>query len=108
MQITLPGSLGGKVMSEIVAMRGQTVETRLSGDEGEMTLTAHVPVSTSVDFPTRLQMLTGGRGQLSMRLHGYQDCELETGKICPRRGVNPLDTAKYILAARNALDGEIF
>ena len=108
MQITLPGSLGGKVMSEIVAMRGQTVETRLSGDEDEMTLTAHVPVSTSVDFPTRLQMLTGGRGQLSMRLHGYQDCELETGKTCPRRGVNPLDTAKYILAARNALDGEIF
>ncbi|MDO4356832.1 MAG: TetM/TetW/TetO/TetS family tetracycline resistance ribosomal protection protein [Clostridia bacterium] len=108
MQITLPSHLGGKVMSEIVAMRGQTVETSLSGDEGEMTLTARVPVSMSVDFPTRLQMLTGGRGQLSIRLFGYQDCDLEMGRTCPRRGVNPLDTAKYILAARNALDGEIF
>ena len=26
----------------------------------------------------------------------------------PRRGVDPLDTAKYILAARSALEGDIF
>lgn len=108
MVITLPEALGGKIMSEIITMRGETIETQLSEDEGEIRLVARVPVATSVDFPTRLQMLTGGRGQLSMRLHGYQDCELSQGKTCERRGVHPLDTAKYILAARNALDGEIF
>lgn len=108
MMMTLPEHLAGKVMSEIITMRGETVETQLTGDEGEVRLVAHVPVATSVDFPTRLQMLTGGRGQLSIRLHGYRDCELEQGRTCERRGVHPLDTAKYILAARNALDGEIF
>lgn len=108
MVITLPEHLGGKVMSEITTMRGETIDTQLSGDEGEIQLTVHVPVATSVDFPTRLMMLTGGRGQMSMRLHGYRDCPLEMGRTCERRGVHPLDTAKYILAARNALDGEIF
>ena len=73
-----------------------------------MRLIAHVPVAASLDFPTRLQMLTGGRGQLSLRLLGYRDCALSEGQTCERRGVNPLDTAKYILAARNALDGQIF
>lgn len=108
MTMTLPENLGGKIMSEIITMRGETVETQLSADEGEICLIARVPVATSVDFPTRLQMLTGGRGQLSLRLWGYRPCELSQGKTCERRGVHPLDTAKYILAARNALDGEIF
>lgn len=71
-------------------------------------MTAHVPVATSLDFPQRLAMLTGGRGQMSLRLHSYRECELSLGKTCERRGVHPLDTAKYILAARNALDGNIF
>ena len=93
-------------MNEVTAMRGETVETSLLEDG--MRLVCHVPVAESVDFPTRFQMLTGGRGQMSLSLHGYRDCDLERGHTCERRGVHPLDTAKYILAARNALDGEIF
>ena len=108
MLITVPEGLSGRIMSEIVTMRGETLETRLTGEEGELCLIARVPVADSVDFPTRLQMLTSGRGQLSMRLHGYRDCPLSEGRTCERRGVHPLDTAKYILAARNALEGEIF
>ncbi len=108
MIITLPDHLGGRVMSEITAMRGETLETQFFPEDSEMQLTAHVPVATSMDFPTRLMMLTGGRGRMSMKLHGYRDCPLEMGRTCERRGVHPLDTAKYILAARNALDGEIF
>lgn len=106
MEIIVPGHLCGKVMNEIVTMRGETVETQLLEDE--VRLVARVPVADSVDFPTRLQMLSGGRGQMSMRLHSYRDCDLSQGKTCERRGVHPLDTSKYILAARNALDGEIF
>ena len=106
MEMTVPEQLAGKLMTEVVTMRGETIETELL--EGETRLVAHVPVATSMDFPTRLQMLTGGRGQLSLRLHGYRECELSQGRTCERRGVHPLDTAKYILAARNALEGDIF
>ena len=44
----------------------------------------------------------------SIRLDGYRDCPLELGARAPRRGVDPLDTSKYILAARSALEGGIF
>ena len=106
MTVTSPAQYSGRLISEISTMRGETVETRQEGDE--LLLIAHVPVAASLDFPLRLAMLTGGRGQLSMHLHSYRDCQLSEGSVCQRRGVNPLDTAKYILAARNALDGEIF
>ena len=33
---------------------------------------------------------------------------MDLGHTAARRGVDPLDTAKYILAARNALEGEIY
>jgi len=106
MKITIPSTLSGKLMTEINTMRGETIDTELRGEQ--ITLTAHIPVATSMDFPMRLQMLTSGRGQLSIKLHGYRDCPEGEGQQCERVGVNPLDTAKYILAARNALDGQIF
>ena len=45
---------------------------------------------------------------MSVRLHGYRECPLELGATAPRRGVDPLDTSRYILAARSALEGGIF
>ncbi len=108
MRIVLPASSGGRVMSEIVAMRGETLETMLSEQEGDMTLIARVPARTSMDFPTRLAALTGGRGLLTARVCGYRECPISEGAVCPRAGVNPLDTAKYILAARSALESEIY
>ena len=106
MTITAPAQYSGRLISEISTMRGETTLTQQDGDE--LLLTALVPVASSIDFPMRLAMLTAGHGQLSMHLHSYRDCDLAEGKTCERRGVHPLDTAKYILAARNALDGEIF
>ncbi len=108
LRITLPGETSGKVMSEIVAMRGETKETQLTGKADEMLLIAEVPARTSMDFPTRLASLTGGRGLLNSRVCGYRECPIESGAECPRTGVNPLDTSKYILAARSALESEIF
>lgn len=107
LSISLPSEAAGRVMSEIVAMRGETLETQLDS-EGDMRLIAKAPARTSMDFPTRLAVLTGGRGFLTSRICGYQDCPLESGSVRPRTGVNPLDTAKYILAARSALESEIF
>jgi hypothetical protein len=45
---------------------------------------------------------------MSARLHGYRECPLELGATAKRRNVDPLDTSKYILAARGALEGGIF
>lgn len=106
MRITVPSELGGKVMGEIVAMRGETKHTETIDSRDAMVLVCEAPVRTSVDFPIRLAAITGGRGALTMRVSRYQECaEMHE---CPRAGVNPLDTSKYILAARNALDGQIF
>lgn len=61
-----------------------------------------------MDYPTLFAPLTGGRGSMSTTLHGYRECPLELGTVASRRGVDPLDTSKYILAARSALEGNIF
>ena len=105
MHITLPQTLIGKVMSEIVSMKGETLGTEDAGNAGAV-LTARVPLRTSVDFPTRLAAISGGRAALSMDVCCYRECEEKAE--CPRQGVNPLDTAKYILAARNAIQSEIY
>ena len=44
---------------------------------------------------------------MSAKLHGYRDCPLELGATAERRNVDPLDTSRYILAARSALEGGI-
>ena len=106
MRVTVPSTLSGRVMSEIVAMRGETLRTESIDARDAMVLVAEAPVRTSFDFPTRLAAITGGRGALTMRVSRYRECPEE--HTCPRAGVNPLDTAKYILAARSALEGEIF
>ena len=45
---------------------------------------------------------------MSTALHGYRECPLELDRTAARRGIDPLDTAKHILAARSALEGGIF
>ena len=107
MRISLPGECSGRVMSEIIALRGETLETHLE-ESGSMLLVAQAPARTAMDFPTRLAALTSGRGLMTARISGYRDCPTESGTVCPRTGVNPLDTARYILAARSALESEIF
>lgn len=102
----IPGEFVGRVMSDVAAMRGETVD---SVDDGErVVLTAHVPVQSSLDYAVTLAAATGGRGAMSARLLGYRECPLELGAVTPRRSVDPLDKSKYILAARSALEGGIF
>ncbi len=105
-RITVPADLGGKVLSKVASMRGEVTETESVGENVRMT--AVIPAATSVDFPTELSILSGGRGALSMRVQGYRECEQREGATCERIGVHPLDTSKYILAARSALEGGIF
>ena len=102
----LPPECVGRVMSDIALMRGEVVHTDTDADR--VLLTALIPVATSVDYATTLASVTSGRGSMSVRLDGYRECPLELGATARRRNVDPLDTAKYILAARSALEGGIF
>ena len=102
----LPPESVGRVMSDVAGMRGSVTDTE--ADAERVTLTARVPLSESMDYATTLASVTNGRGGMSVRLHGYEPCPVELGKTCPRRGVDPLDTSRYILAARSALEGGIF
>lgn len=102
----LPSDCVGKVMTDVNTMRGQVLDSFADGDR--MILNALIPVKDSLDYAVTLAAQTGGRGAMSAKLHGYRECPMELGATTPRRSVDPLDTSKYILAARSALEGGIF
>ena len=102
----LPPDCVGRVMSDVALMRGEVTHTETDADR--VLMTALIPVATSVDYASTLASATSGRGSMSVKLHGYRECPLELGATAPRRSVDPLDTSKYILAARSALEGGIF
>ena len=106
MRFSVPSALSGRIISDVQQMRGEVTDT--AADEESVTLRALVPAADSMDYPTQFAAVTGGRGSMSAALHGYRECPQELGHTAPRQGVDPLDTAKYILAARNALEGEIY
>ena len=106
LELTIEDVFAGKIMGEINAMRGSVLDTR--ANVGKRTLVCEAPAAECADFPMRFSRMTAGRGIMSSRLKCYRECDLSLGKTCPRQGVHPLDTSKYILAARNALDGAIF
>ncbi|QJD87454.1 GTP-binding protein [Cohnella herbarum] len=101
-RLSTPEEFGGKLMSELAVMRGEfdTPSVR----QGRMEIEGRLPVATSLDFPARLGSMTKGRGMLTTFFDGYQDCPPDVSAERTRRGVNPLDTSKYILATRNALE----
>ena len=102
----LPPESVGRVISDVSTMRGEVIDSFSDGER--MILNARIPVQTSLDYSITLASFTGGRGAMSVRLHGYRECPLELGTTNKRRNVDPLDTSKYILAARSALEGGIF
>lgn len=105
-RFVLPNDCVGRVMSDVVTMRGEVLDT--IHDEDRVILNALIPVESSLDYSITLASFTGGRGSMSAKLHGYKECPLELGSTSKRRSVDPLDTSKYILAARSALEGGIF
>lgn len=102
----LPSDCVGKVMTDVNSMRGEVLGSFADGDR--MILNALIPVRDSMDYSVTLAAQTGGRGAMSVKLHGYRECPMELGATSVRRSVDPLDTSKYILAARSALEGGIF
>lgn len=91
----------GKVIRDMVAMRGAFDTPILH--QGTFTLEADLPVATSLDYPTAFRSMTSGKGVYASAFLGYQECPPGEGKEALRRGVDPLDHAKWILTARSAM-----
>jgi ribosomal protection tetracycline resistance protein len=100
-QIHATEDLLGAIVSDITRMRG-TFESPLM-DNGRFTLGGTVPLATSLDFPIKLSSRSGGKARISTHFCGYRECSDEQGVIRPYKGISPLDTAKYILKARRAI-----
>ncbi len=105
-RFVLPDEYVGRIISDVSLMRGSV--TASSSEDGVTSMTAEIPAASSLDYSVTFAAATSGRGSMSARLKGYEECPTELGRTAPRRGVDPLDTAKYILAARNALEGNIY
>lgn len=102
-RLTVPEEFAGKVMNDLVQMRAEFEAPVPHG--GRMTIEGRVPAATSLDYSVKLSSLTKGRATLATFFAGYQDAPEDVRAERKRRGVNPLDTAKYILSVRNALQG---
>lgn len=100
-KISVPEEHGGKIMNELIAMRGEFDAPQLRGER--MELTGKLPVATSLDFPARFGSMTKGRGILSTTFAEYRESPPDVKAERPRRGVNPLDQSRFILYMRKAL-----
>ncbi|HWI65301.1 MAG TPA: translation factor GTPase family protein [Symbiobacteriaceae bacterium] len=100
-RITVPEELAGKVLGDLLQMRGQFDAPVVSG--GRFTVDGTVPVSTAMDYPIRLAAIASGRGVMNTRFDGYRPAPPELQASRPRVGVDPRDRSKYILSVRGAL-----
>lgn len=100
-RITVREDLGGRVIRDILDMRGEFDSPVIK--KGSFTLEGLLPVSTSMDYPAEIGIMSGGRGLMSASFAGYRPCPVELGATTPYRGICPLDRAKYILKIRGAI-----
>ncbi len=100
-RIAVPEDMSGRIIGDFITMRGELDSPVIQ--KGMFTAEGRLPVATSLDYPSELKIMTGGRGFMSASFGGYTECPIELGKTTKYRGVNPLDTAKYILYIRGAI-----
>jgi ribosomal protection tetracycline resistance protein len=100
-KISATEDLLGVITSDITQMRGTFDSPAM--ENGKFILNGILPVSTSLDFPVRLSSRSGGKAKISSTFYGYQKCIDELGQTREYKGISPLDTSKWILKARKAL-----
>ncbi len=100
-RLTAPEDILGKVIGDILEMRGSFDTPQMQN--GFFTLTGKLPVATSMEYPIRLGSISGGKALYETEFCGYEECPVELGKTTPYRGVCPLDRAKWILYCRSAI-----
>lgn len=101
-KITAPEDILGKVIGELLEMRGEFDGPVIKKDT--FTAEAILPVATSLDFPVRLNILSSGKSNITSRFSHYAPCPIELGQTTPYRGVSPLERSKYILYKRGAIE----
>jgi len=100
-KIEAPEELLGIITSDITRIRGEFDSPTISNSR--VTLCGTMPLDTSLDFPLKLSSRSGGKARIATHFSGYRECTDEQGVIRPYKGISPLDTAKYILKARKAI-----
>ena len=99
--ITVPEEFGSRILGDLVQMQGEFESPRIQG--GIFEVSGVVPAEAAMGYHVRLGILSGGIGRMATRFGGYRECPVQKQISRPRIGADPLDTAKYILAARGAL-----
>ena len=100
-RISYPEELSGKMIGEILAMRG-TFDSPVIR-KGVAVMEGRYPVAEGFEFPARFSSITGGRGTLSICFDGYDICPPGEGRQTPYRGISPAEKEKYILHKRGAV-----
>ena len=100
-KITYPEEMSGRVIGEIIGMRG-TFDSPLI-KKGTALMEGRYPVAEGIDFPARFSSVTGGRGTINTFFDGYDLCPPGAGLEVPFRGIIPADREKYILHKRGAV-----
>ena len=100
-RIEAPENFVGKITSVIVNGRG-TVEP-VQTDHGQVVVSGRIPLATSMNFPIRLNSMTGGTAKYTFHYGGYGPCPRGEGVERGYKGISPLDRSKYILKMRGAI-----
>lgn len=99
-RITCPMELSGKILSQVTNLRGTYDTPVVAGDTASME--AILPLATTMHFPIWLASTTSGKAACASEFYGYSECPPGEMHETPRRGVNPLDRARWILYCRGA------
>lgn len=100
-RIRAPEECLGKILGEITIMRGE-FDTPVIAN-GSCNIECILPAATSLEFPIKLASWSAGRSTYAPSFSGWRECPAGFVAETPRRGVNPLDRARWILWARGAL-----
>ena len=100
-KMQIPEELLGEIISDVTKMRGSIESPNIKN--GKAYLEGKFPLASSLEYSIKFNSKTKGKGKLLTKLVGYEICEDDLGVIRPFNGINPLDTAKYILKARKAI-----
>ncbi len=71
LEVTAPADNMGDITGDLASRRGRLNNTLHSAD-GKVTVIAHAPLAELSDYATRLKSMTGGEGQWSIQLSGYE------------------------------------
>lgn len=74
-QIIIVSEFAGRIIADILRMKGSMNEPELSGER--VLLTGKIPVATALSYPIELTSLTSGKGLIRLNVGGYERCHNE-------------------------------